>query len=52
MSVVIVVGNPKAGSRTLQAAELVVAELVGRDADLTLDLASSVLGCWTGRTRR
>ena len=40
MSVVIVVGNPKAGSRTLQAAELVVAELVGRDADLTLDLAS------------
>lgn len=40
MSVVIVVGNPKPGSRTLQAAQLVTAALIGRDADLTLDLAA------------
>jgi FMN reductase len=34
----IVVGNPKATSRTFHAARTVVAELTGRTPDLTLDL--------------
>ena len=35
----VVVGNPKPGSRTLQAARHVARELTGREADLTVDLA-------------
>src|SRR3954466_10486852 len=37
--VAVVVGNPKAGSRTLGAAVHVAGELVGRDPDLVVDLA-------------
>ncbi len=39
MSVVVVVGNPKPRSRTLQAAELVATTLSGRAPDLSVDLA-------------
>jgi FMN reductase len=37
--VAVVVGNPKAGSRTLDAAVHVASELAGRDPDLVVDLA-------------
>ncbi len=37
--VAVVVGNPKPGSRTLDAALRVARELTGRDADLVVDLA-------------
>src|ERR1700712_2801578 len=40
MTTAIVVGNPKAQSRTLQAAVHLVIELTGREPDLTVDLAS------------
>jgi len=36
---VLIVGNPKAASRTLDAARLLAAGLIGRPADLELDLA-------------
>ncbi len=39
MNVTIVVGNPKARSRTYQAANLVAEKLTGRPADLVIDLA-------------
>jgi FMN reductase len=38
VSVAVVVGNPKAQSRTYQAAHLVAARLAGRPADLSIDL--------------
>lgn len=38
MSVAVVVGNPKARSRTYQAAHLVAEQLAGRPADLSIDL--------------
>jgi FMN reductase len=38
VSVAVVVGNPKAGSRTLAAAEVVAAELAGRPPDVVVDL--------------
>lgn len=38
MSVVVVVGNPKPGSRTLAVAEVVAASLVGRPPDVVVDL--------------
>ncbi|MGZ4663651.1 MAG: NADPH-dependent FMN reductase [Mycobacteriaceae bacterium] len=37
--VAVVVGNPKPGSRTLDAARYVARELTGREADLVVDLA-------------
>ena len=49
MTTAILVGNPKARSRTLQAAGLVVERLTGRPPDLTFDLvdvAPSLLD-WT-----
>ena len=39
MNVTIVVGNPKARSRTYQAANLVAEKLTDRAADLVIDLA-------------
>ena len=39
MNVTIVVGNPKARSRTYQAAKLVAEKLTDRPADLVIDLA-------------
>ncbi|WP_183096282.1 NADPH-dependent FMN reductase [Nocardioides stalactiti] len=36
----VVVGNPKAGSRTLAAASYVVRELTGEEPDLVVDLAT------------
>ena len=39
MSITVVVGNPKPRSRTYQAAHLVAERLVGREADLSIDLA-------------
>lgn len=38
MSVAVVVGNPKARSRTYQAAHLVAERLAGQPADLSIDL--------------
>jgi len=38
--VAVVVGNPKPASRTLQAAGYVARRLTGREADLTIDLAT------------
>ena len=38
MSVAVVVGNPKPRSRTYQAAHIVAERLVGRPADLSIDL--------------
>ncbi len=38
MSIAVVVGNPKARSRTYQAAHLVAERLAGRPADLSIDL--------------
>ena len=38
--VAVVVGNPKPGSRTLEAAVHVASELAGRDPDLVVDLAA------------
>jgi FMN reductase len=38
VSIAVVVGNPKARSRTYQAAHLVAERLVGRTADLSIDL--------------
>ena len=38
MSVAVVVGNPRERSRTYQAAHLVAERLVGRPADLSIDL--------------
>lgn len=38
MSIAVVVGNPRPRSRTLQAAQLVAAQLTGRKPDLVLDL--------------
>jgi FMN reductase len=38
--VAVVVGNPKPASRTLAAATYVARELVGRDPDVTVDLAT------------
>jgi FMN reductase len=40
MTVTVVVGNPKVGSRTLAAARRIAAELTGRPADLEFDLAT------------
>ena len=39
MSTAVVVGNPKAGSRTLASAQRVVRELTGAEPDLVVDLA-------------
>lgn len=39
-SVAVVVGNPKAGSRTLAAATYLARELGGREPDLVVDLAT------------
>jgi FMN reductase len=39
MSVTVVVGNPKARSRTYQAAQLVAEKLTDRPPDLVVDLA-------------
>lgn len=39
-SVAVVVGNPKPGSRTLDAATYVARQLAGRDPDLVIDLAT------------
>ena len=36
----VIVGNPKAGSRTLDAAGVVAAQLTGRTADFVIDLAT------------
>ena len=38
MTVAVVVGNPKPGSRTYQAAHIVAERLAGRPADLSVDL--------------
>lgn len=38
--VAVVVGNPRAGSRTLEAARLVARELTGDEPDLVVDLAT------------
>ncbi|WP_110240529.1 NADPH-dependent FMN reductase [Nocardioides gilvus] len=39
-TVAVVVGNPKAASRTLEAATYVARELAGREPDLVVDLAT------------
>jgi FMN reductase len=40
MKIAVVAGNPKPGSRTLLAAELVVEGLAGRHADIVVDVVS------------
>jgi len=39
MTIVVVVGNPRPASRTLEAATKVAARLAGRPADVVIDLA-------------
>lgn len=52
MSVAVVVGNPKADSRTLAAAQVVAAGLTGRPADVVVDLVQlgpDLLACSSPR---